>query len=42
MIGILMGIDIDIAANIFLDNASYSILEQQQDSWKILTLNRTS
>lgn len=42
MIGILMGIDIDIAENFLLDNASYSILEQQQDGWKILTLNRTS
>ncbi len=42
MIGVLMGIDIDIAENFFLDNASYSILEQKQDGWKILTLNRTS
>jgi len=42
MIGVLMGIDIDIAENFLLDNASYSILEQQQDGWKILTLNRTS
>ena len=42
MIGILMGIDIDTSANIFLDNASYSVLENHQDSWKILTINRIS
>lgn len=41
-IGILMGIDADIAANFLLDNASYSILENQQGVWKILTLNRIS
>ena len=42
MIGVLMEIDADIAANILLDNASYSILEKQQGSWKILTINRIS
>lgn len=42
MIGVLMGIDVDVAENILLDNASYSILEKQQGTWKILALNRIS
>jgi alpha-ribazole phosphatase len=41
-IGVLMGIDADIVTNFLLDNASYSILENQQGIWKILTLNRIS
>lgn len=41
-IGILMGIEADIVTNFLLDNASYSILENQQGTWKILTLNRIS
>ena len=41
-IGVVMGIDADIVTNFLLDNASYSILENQQGIWKILTLNRIS
>lgn len=41
-IGVLMGIEADVVTNFLLDNASYSILECQQGSWKILTLNRIS
>jgi len=41
-IGVLMDIDADIVTNFLLDNASYSILENQQGTWKILTLNRIS
>ena len=41
-IGILMGIEADVVTNFLLDNASYSILENQQGTWKILTLNRIS
>ena len=40
MIGVLMGIDADVVTNFLLDNASYSILENQQGTWKIVTLNR--
>lgn len=39
-IGVLMGIEADVVTNFLLDNASYSILENQQGTWKILTLNR--
>ncbi|MDD4578671.1 MAG: histidine phosphatase family protein [Anaerolineaceae bacterium] len=39
MIGVLMGIEADVVTNFLLDNASYSILERQQGTWKILTLN---
>lgn len=42
LIGLLMGIDADIAANIILDNASYSVLEKHEDGWKIITINRIS
>ena len=42
MIGMLMGIGADTAANIILDNASYSVLEKHDDSWKIITINRIS
>ncbi|MEL7625521.1 MAG: histidine phosphatase family protein [Anaerolineaceae bacterium] len=42
MIGVLMGIETDVVTNFLLDNASYSILEKQQGTWKILTLNRIS